>query len=69
MLEVTEILRQAQSLKDDPRILPFGKVLRSSKINELPQLFNVLFGTMSLIGPRPLTEELLIISTYSSAFN
>lgn len=43
------------TLKDDPRVLPFGKLLRKSKINELPQLFNILNGTMSIIGPRPQT--------------
>ena len=39
--------------KNDPRILPFGKILRKTKINELPQLVNVLKGEMSIIGPRP----------------
>ena len=43
------------TLKDDPRVLPFGRFLRKSKINELPQLFNILNGTMSIIGPRPQT--------------
>jgi lipopolysaccharide/colanic/teichoic acid biosynthesis glycosyltransferase len=41
------------TLKNDPRILPFGKILRKTKINELPQLINILIGDMSLIGPRP----------------
>ena len=45
------------TLKDDPRILPFGKFLRTTKINELPQLINVIIGDMSIIGPRPLTSE------------
>ena len=47
------------TLKNDPRILPFGKFLRKTKINELPQLINILKGEMSLIGPRPLLIQYL----------
>jgi lipopolysaccharide/colanic/teichoic acid biosynthesis glycosyltransferase len=39
--------------KDDPRILPAGKFLRKTKINELPQFINIFLGQMSVIGPRP----------------
>lgn len=48
---------QSLTVKDDPRVLPFGKILRKTKINELPQLINVFKSDLSLIGPRPLTRS------------
>lgn len=45
------------TIKNDPRVLPIGKFLRKSKINEIPQLINILVGHMSFVGPRPLTKE------------
>lgn len=44
------------TVKNDPRILPMGHFLRKTKINELPQLINILLGDMSVIGPRPQTQ-------------
>lgn len=45
------------TLRNDPRLLPLGKFLRKSKINELPQIINVLIGNMSIVGPRPLVDK------------
>ena len=44
------------TLRNDPRVLPFGRFLRISKINEIPQLINILKGDMSFTGPRPLMK-------------
>jgi lipopolysaccharide/colanic/teichoic acid biosynthesis glycosyltransferase len=41
------------TVKNDPRVLPVGSILRKTKINELPQLLNIFIGNMSVIGPRP----------------
>ena len=44
------------TVKNDPRVFPFGKFLRKTKINELPQLINLLVGNMVIVGPRPQME-------------
>lgn len=45
------------TLEEDPRVTKLGKVLRQTSIDEFPQVFNILLGTMSLVGPRPCREN------------
>ena len=52
----SKMLNGSLTVKNDPRVTPVGKYLRMTKINELPQVFNVIKGDMSIVGPRPQME-------------
>lgn len=58
------LLGPVMASDNDPRITKLGKFIRATRLDELPQIFNVLFGDMSIVGPRP--EKTLLLKQFKA---